>query len=40
MEAMKKGGWGKKMPRTRYFGGEDWDGSGQPYKPIYISDSH
>jgi hypothetical protein len=35
-EAMKKGGWGKKTPRTGYFGGEDWEGDGQPYKPIYI----
>jgi hypothetical protein len=29
---MKKGGWGKKMPRTGYFGEEDWEGGGQPYK--------
>jgi hypothetical protein len=35
-EAMKKGGWGKKTPRTGYCGGEDWEGDGQPYKPIYI----
>jgi hypothetical protein len=34
-EAMKKGGWGKKTPRTGYFGGEDWEGGGQPYKPIH-----
>jgi hypothetical protein len=23
-------------PTTGYFGGEDWEGNGQPYKPIYI----
>jgi hypothetical protein len=34
----KKGGWGQKTPRTGYFGGEDWEGGGQPYKPIYICD--
>jgi hypothetical protein len=34
-EAMEKGGWGKLMSRTRYFGEEDWEGGGQPYKPIY-----
>jgi hypothetical protein len=34
--AMKKGGWGKKTPRTGYFGEEDWEGGGQRYKPIYI----
>jgi hypothetical protein len=26
----------KKTPRTGYFGGEDWEGGGQPYEPIYI----
>jgi hypothetical protein len=35
-ETMGKGGWGKKTPRTGYFGGEDWEGGGQPYKYIYI----
>jgi hypothetical protein len=30
----KKGGWGKKTPTTGYFG-VDWEGSGQPYKPIH-----
>jgi hypothetical protein len=24
------------MPRTGYFGGEDWEGGGQLYKPIHI----
>jgi hypothetical protein len=32
----KKRGCGKKTPRTGYFGGEDWEGGGQPYKPIYV----
>jgi hypothetical protein len=31
----KKGGWWKKMHSTRYFGEEDWEGSGQPYKPTH-----
>jgi hypothetical protein len=35
-EAMKKGGWGQKTPRTGYFGEENWDGGSLPYKPIYI----
>jgi hypothetical protein len=32
----KKGGWGEKTHRTGYFGGEDREGGGEPYKPIYI----
>jgi hypothetical protein len=35
-EAVEKRGWGKKTPTTGYFGEEDWEGGGQPYKPIYI----
>jgi hypothetical protein len=35
-EAIKKEGWGKKTPRTGYFGREDWEGGRQPYKPIHI----
>jgi hypothetical protein len=31
-----KGGWVQKTPRTGYFGGEDWEGSGPLHKPIYI----
>jgi hypothetical protein len=26
--------WEKKTPRTGYFGEEDWEGDGQPYKPV------
>jgi hypothetical protein len=33
--------WVQKTPRTGYFGGEDWEGGGPPYKPthtyIYMS---
>jgi hypothetical protein len=29
-EAMKKGGWRTKTPRTGYFSEENWKGSGQP----------
>jgi hypothetical protein len=39
-EAIKKGGWGKKTPRTGYFGGEDWEGGGQPYKPVHSSNNN
>jgi hypothetical protein len=35
-EAMEEGRWGKKMPRTGYFGEENWEGGGLLYKPIYI----
>jgi hypothetical protein len=32
-----KGGWGKKTPRTGYFGEEDWEGGGKPISPyVYI----
>jgi hypothetical protein len=31
----KKGGWGQKAPRTGYFGEENWEGGGPPYKPMY-----
>jgi hypothetical protein len=35
----KKEGWVKKTPRTGYFGEENWEGGGPPYKPIYINPS-
>jgi hypothetical protein len=28
--------WGKKRPKTGYFGEENWEDGGQPYKPIYV----
>jgi hypothetical protein len=33
----EKRGWGQKTPRTVYFGEENWEGCGPPYKPIYIT---
>jgi hypothetical protein len=33
----KKGGWVQKANRTGYFGEENWEGDGPPYKPTYIS---
>jgi hypothetical protein len=35
-EAMEKGGWVQKTPGAGYFGEENWEGGGSPYKPIYI----
>jgi hypothetical protein len=33
----KRGEMGKKTPWTGYFGDEDWEGGGQPYKSIHTS---
>jgi hypothetical protein len=33
--AMKRRWMGQKTPKTGYFGEENWEGGGQPYKPTY-----